>query len=48
MDNHNGFLVDGSNGCGKVIAVVPGVEVVSIAGVAFNGYVAFDGVVPAS
>jgi hypothetical protein len=48
VDNHNGFLADVSNGCDKVIAVVLRVEVVSIAGIVFNGYVASDGVVAAS
>jgi hypothetical protein len=41
VDCYDGFLVDCGNGGDEAVAVVPGVEIDSIAGVVFDGYVAF-------
>jgi hypothetical protein len=39
-NHYNRFLVDGGNGSNEIVAVVPWVEIVAIAGVAFDGDVA--------
>ena len=42
VDDDNSFLVHGCDGFDEVVAVVPGVEVLSVAGVALDGDVAFS------
>lgn len=42
VDDDNGFLVHGCDGFDEVVAVVPWVEVLSVAGVALDGDVAFS------